>query len=123
MLRSLRIIAIIAGKDLRILCRSKATLAVIFLPGIVLYTVFTNIFGGPAGTGRPFRVAVIDEDQSEASRLLIESLAATRMKVIQTMDGTEGSPPLTAEAAIDSIRGRYGVDALRKGRRDRRRTE
>jgi DNA polymerase-4 len=26
-------------------------------------------------------------------------------------------------AAIDSIRGRYGVDALRKGRRDRRRTE
>ncbi|HKQ48521.1 MAG TPA: ABC transporter permease [Phycisphaerae bacterium] len=106
MLRSLRIIAIIAGKDLLILGRSKATLAVIFLPGIVLYTVFTNIFSGPAGTGRPFRVAVVDEDQSDASRQMIESLSATNMKVIRTMDGTEGSPPLTAEAAIDAIRRR-----------------
>lgn len=106
MLRSLRIIAIIAGKDLLILGRSKATLAIIFLPGIVLYTVFTNIFSGPAGTGRPFRVAVVDEDQSEASRKMIESLAATNMKLIRTMDGTADSPPLTAEAAINSIRRR-----------------
>lgn len=106
MLRSLRIIAVLAGKDLLILGRSKATLAVIFLPGIVLYTIFTNIFSGPAGTGRPFRVAVVDEDRSEASRQMIESLTATNMKVIQTLDGTPEGPPLTAEAAINSIRRR-----------------
>lgn len=106
MLRSLRIIFLIAGNGLRILCRSKATLAVMFLPGIVLYTVFTNIFSGPAGAGRPFRVAVIDEDHSDASRELIESLGATHMKVIQTTNGEPDGPPLTAEAAKDAIRSR-----------------
>jgi len=113
-LRSLRIIAVLAGNNLRILCRSKATLAVIFLPGIVLYTIFTNIFSGPAGPARPFRVAVIDEDKSEASKQLIESLATTHMKVIQTTNGEPGGPPLSAEAAKESIRsrGNYRVAIL-----------
>lgn len=114
MLRSLRIIGVLAGKDLRILVRSKATMAVIFLPGIVLYTIFTNIFGGPAGTGRPFRVAVIDEDRSAASKQLIESLEATNMLVIRTLDGLPEGPPLTVEAAVESIRrrGTYRVALL-----------
>ncbi len=111
MLRSLKIIFLIAGNGLRILCRSKATLAVMFLPGIVLYTVFTNIFSGPAGAGRPLRVAVVDEDHSEASRQFIESLGATHMKVIQTTNGEPDGPPLTADAAIEAIRshGNYRV--------------
>ena len=110
-MRSLRIIAILAGKDLRILGRSKSTLMVIFLPGIVLYTIFTSIFGGPAGAGRPFKVAVVDEDRSEASRQLIDSLAVTKMQIVRTENGEPDGRPLTVEAAQDGIRrrGNYRV--------------
>ena len=110
-MRSLRIIALLAGKDLRILGRSKSTLMVIFLPGIVLYTIFTSIFGGPAGAGRPFKVAVVDQDKSEASRELIESLSATRMSIIQTENGEPNGKPLTVESAKEGIRrrGNYRV--------------
>lgn len=106
-MRSLRIIALLVGKDLRILCRSKATLAVIFIPGIVLYTIFTNIFSGPAGGGvRPLRVAVIDEDQTTASRQLIEALGATNLKTILTDTDEPGGKPFTVEQVKESIRRR-----------------
>jgi ABC-2 type transport system permease protein len=101
-LRSLRIIFLLAGKHLRVLARSKATLAVIFLPGIVLYSIFTGIFSGPAG--RPFRVAVIDHDQTAASRALIDALAENRVRLITTENESPDGKPLTEEAAIERIR-------------------
>ncbi len=114
-MRSLRIIALLVCKDMRILCRSKATLMVIFIPGIVLYTIFTNIFSGPAGGGvRPLRVAVIDEDQSVESRQLIGSLVATNLKVILTDNGEPDGRPLTVKQVKESIRRRrsYRVGLL-----------
>lgn len=114
-MRSLRIIALLACKDLRILCRSKATLAVIFIPGVVLYTIFTNIFSGPAGGGvRPLRVAVIDEDRSVASKQLIEALSATNLKTTQTDTGEPDGKALTVEQVKESIRRRrsYRVGLL-----------
>jgi ABC-2 type transport system permease protein len=110
-MRSLRIILILAGKQLRILSRMPAILLVIFLPGIVMYSVFTKIFEGPAGVSRPFRVAVVDQDDSEESRRLIEALGKSKVKIIRTEDETDNGPLLTAESARHQIRrkGNYRV--------------
>ncbi|MBN2562727.1 MAG: ABC transporter permease [Phycisphaerae bacterium] len=101
-MRSLRIILYLAGKQLRILSRMRAVLAVVFLPGIVLYSVFTLIFAGPAG--RPFRVAVVDLDGTRESRQLIDMLAANNVVVIQTENEEPNGPPLTVESARHLIR-------------------
>jgi ABC-2 type transport system permease protein len=108
-MRSLRIILFLAGKQLRILSRMRAILAVIFLPGIVLYTVFTLIFAGPAG--RPFRVAVVDLDNSPESARLIEMLEKNNVKVVRTENEEADGPPLTVETARYCIRkkGRFRV--------------
>lgn len=106
-MRSLRIIATLAGKHVRVLSRSPATLAVIFLPGIVLYSIFTAIFAGPAG--RPFRVAVIDEDDSPASQRLLAILAQQNVQLIGAQENE--SPALTVESVQEHIRhrGKYRV--------------
>jgi ABC-2 type transport system permease protein len=101
-MRDARIIVTIAWKHFRILSRSRATLAVIFLPGIVLYTIFTQIFAGPAG--RPFKVAVIDRDGSAAAAALIDTLAEQRVKIITTRNEQPDGEPLTEESACESIR-------------------
>jgi len=103
-MRSLRIILILAASQLRILSRMRAIVAVLLLPGIVLYTVFTLIFAGPAG--RPFRVAVVDEDQTAASRKLIEMLEANNVVVVRREDEDPAAPLLTAESAREMIRKR-----------------
>lgn len=91
-------------KHLRVLLRSPATLAVIFLPGIVLYSIFTAIFAGPAA--RPFRVAVIDQDESSESRRLIAELAAQKVRVVRTENEAPDGIPLTEESAQELIRRR-----------------
>lgn len=101
-MRSIRIILYLAGKHLLILSRMRAIVAVIFLPGIVLYTVFTLIFQGPAG--RPFRVAVIDHDNTPASSTLIDMLSKNNVVVIRTEDERPDGPPLTVESARRLIR-------------------
>lgn len=101
-MRSIRIIATLAGRHVRVLMRSPGTLAVIFLPSIVLYTIFTNIFAGPAG--RPFRVAVIDEDQSAASKRLIKELSDQNVRIVRTENEAPDGTPLTAERAQQRIR-------------------
>ena len=103
-MRSLRIIFFLAGKQIRILLRMRAVLAVIFLPGIVMYTVFTLIFAGPAGVSRPFRVAVVDQDNTAESRRLIETLSKHNVVVIRTENEEPNGPPLTVESARYAIR-------------------
>lgn len=82
-------------------------LLVIFVPGIVMYTVFTKIFEGPAG--RPFKVAVVDSDDSTESRKLIEALEKSNVNVIRTANGN--GRPLTENDARRGIRdnGKYRV--------------
>ena len=80
----------------------RAILAVILLPGIVLYTIFTFIFSGPAG--RPFKVAVIDQDNTAQSRQMIEMLATNNVTVVRTENGEEDGVPLTVESARRLIR-------------------
>lgn len=102
-MRSLRIVIALAGKQLRILFRLPAILAVLFVPGVVMYTIFTLIFSGPAG--RPFRIAIVDEDQSAASRALVAALAEGNVVAVRTADESADGPPLTAELARRQIRG------------------
>lgn len=103
-MRSLRIICVLAGKHIRVLTRSPATLAVIFLPGIVLYTIFTAIFAGPAG--RPFRVGVIDLDASPASQRLLKALASQNVRIVTTDNEASDGAALTIESAQEHIRHR-----------------
>jgi ABC-2 type transport system permease protein len=100
---------LLAGKNLRILSRLKAVLLVMFLPGPVLYSIFTLIFSGPAG--RPFRVAVIDQDQTVASRALITALENNNVRVVTTTNEEKDGPPLTPEMAQSFIqsRGKFRV--------------
>jgi ABC-2 type transport system permease protein len=110
-MRSLRIILVLAGKQLRILARMPALLLVVFLPGIVMYSVFTEIFSGPAGVGRPFRAAVVDLDDTPQSRELIESLAKCNVTTVRTENEEPAGRPLTVESATHQIRkeGKYRV--------------
>jgi ABC-2 type transport system permease protein len=75
---------------------------VLVLPGAVLYTVFTLIFEGEAG--RPFYVAVIDHDNSEASQRLIEMLKANEVRVVTHEENDPEQAELTVESARKSIR-------------------
>ncbi len=110
-MRSLRTILVLAGKNVRILLRMPAILLVIFMPGIVMYTVFTCIFEGPAGVSRPFRAAVIDLDDTEASHALIDALSKSNVIVVRTEDESPTGRPLTIESARQQIRkeGKYRV--------------
>lgn len=91
----------IAFTQLRIIVRSRATVLFMLVPGIVLYTIFTTIFSGAAG--RPFRVAVIDMDQTKASARLIAMLRANNVKVITHEDEDPSHALLTPESARDAI--------------------
>jgi ABC-2 type transport system permease protein len=113
-MRSIRLILVLAGRRLLALSRMRAILLVIFVPGIVMYAFFTKIFEGPAGAGRPFRAAVIDEDDSPASRRLIDALGRSRVVVVRTENEEEGGPPLTEQKAREQIRrkGLYRVAVI-----------
>jgi len=101
-MRSLKIIWLISWKELRVLLRSRSTMLVIFLPGIVLYATFAAIFAGPAG--RPFRAGLVDLDDSPGSHQLVEALRANNVKVTTTETGEPDGPPLTVESAKRLIR-------------------
>lgn len=101
-MRSLRIIWLVAWKELRVLLRSRSTMLVIFLPGIVLYATFAAIFAGPAG--RPFRAGLVDLDKSAGSQQLIDSLRANNVNMTTTETGEPDGPPLTVESAKRLIR-------------------
>jgi ABC-2 type transport system permease protein len=110
-MRSLRIIFHLCLSHLRILTRMRAILLVIFLPGLVTYWVFTKIFEGPAGSLRPFRVAVVDDDQTPASHDLVDALAKSNTVLVRTENEEPGGPVLTPETARRQIRksGKYRV--------------
>lgn len=85
MLRHLRLIATITSRGLRELWRMPGVLAVIFVPGVVLYSIFTMMFSG-GGDGRDDarpapRVIVVDDDRSPASARLIEALRQTSLRL------------------------------------------
>lgn len=108
-MESLRLILTLAGHRLRVLSKLRSVMLVLLIPGIVLYSVFTLIFSGPAG--RPFRIAVVDQDNTAASASLIDMLSANNVVVIRHEDEDPEAPLLTEETAKLAIRdkGRFRV--------------
>lgn len=99
MMRHVRLVLLLAGWKLRTLARMPGILAVIFLPGMVLYAVFTMVLptGNAGGGGLPqMRVALVDEDDSPASRSLVDALE--KMSVHIRRELREGDA-LTRETA------------------------
>ena len=84
------------------LLRSRSTMLVIFLPGIVLYATFAAIFAGPAG--RPFRAGLVDLDDTPASHELMEALKANNVQITATDPTSKENAPLTVDSAIRLIR-------------------
>jgi len=103
-MRSLRLILALSGKALLVRWRTPGILLAVFVPGIVMYSVFTMIFAGPAAIARPFRAAVIDQDDSPASRALIDALKRSNVVVVRTVDESPEGAPLTVETARRHIR-------------------
>lgn len=100
MMRHLRLILTLAGRNLRELSRMPGVLAVIFVPGAVLYLVFTAVMpGGGGGSGGlpQLRLAVVDLDRSPASDRLSRTLAQMSVQVQTAL--SDGRPLDEAAAA------------------------
>ncbi len=85
--------------------RDRVAQALTFLLPIVFFSIFASVFGGQgAGTNR-IRVAVVDEDQSDLSRRIVEGLGNEAGLRVRTGAGEDGSAVLDragAEAVVRS---------------------
>ena len=89
------------------LTRDRVAQALTFLLPIIFFSIFATVFGdqGDAQTTR-IRVAVVDEDQSELSRRLIEGLKKeSGLRVRTTADEDAAGPALDRAAAERLVRG------------------
>ncbi len=71
----------VARTALTSLRRDRGALALTFLLPIAFFTIFAVIFGARRGATPPVTVIVVDEDQSRASRALVEGLARASLNV------------------------------------------
>jgi ABC-2 type transport system permease protein len=93
----MRGVAAIAGKDLLQLSRDRAALFWVVAFPLVVSALFGSIFYGDGAHGRPIEIALVDEDDSEASRRMAKRL--------------EESPSLKVETESRED----ATDAVRKG--------
>ena len=88
----------------------RAAMVLAFVVPIVFFSIFASIFGGSGrSTARRVRVAVVDEDGSEASKRFVEALrgdAALSLVDKTVADGgnANGSAPFTASSAEAAVR-------------------
>jgi ABC-2 type transport system permease protein len=76
------------------LTRDRVAQALTFLLPIVFFSIFATVFGGQGDpqTAR-IRVAVVDEDHSELSRRMIESLQKEKSLRVRTTTASDGAGP------------------------------
>ena len=92
-MRHLRLIWVLAGRSVRELSRMPGVLAVCFVPGIVLYAIFTLVFSGATdSSGKPpqIDVALADLDQTGASKRLTNAMR--RISLTPTTTDSDGNP-------------------------------
>jgi ABC-2 type transport system permease protein len=88
--------------------RDRAALALSFLLPIAFFSLFAIIFGGQHNSTPKVTVLLVDQDQSTASRELVQGLQHERSLVVRTSPQTNAKTPLpdytaaTAEAAVKS---------------------
>jgi ABC-2 type transport system permease protein len=87
--------------------RDRAAFVLAFVVPIVFFSIFAGIFGGTRGGGtRRITLAVVDEDGSERSRLLVRALRSEKGLAIVSGRAPQGSGSetpfdrATAEAAV-----------------------
>lgn len=86
-------IFLLAIKDLRIMTRDKTTIFWVIAFPLLMAVLFGAMFGGGGGQRARMKIAVVDEDSSEGSRLLTAhleaspSLAVSRLPRDQAIDG------------------------------------
>lgn len=86
--------------------RDRVAFALTFVLPIVFFSVFGVMFGGTGGSGTPrVRVAVVDEDGSEASRRLVEALKKEEgLRVVTEAPGEgEDRRPLDRAGALEMV--------------------
>ncbi len=105
----------IAMKDLRLLWRDKFGMFwVLFFP-LLMAVFFGSLFGGIARRS-PIKVAIIDEDRSEASREFVAMLQKTNAVDIQTPQTVGAEESLKAGAAEGSVSLELASDLVRNSR-------
>lgn len=85
----------LAIKDLRVISHDKASVFFMFFFPIAIAIFFGTIFAGAGEGPQQMTIAVVDQDNSDQSRALIESL--------NTEEGIT-TQPLTAEEATEGVR-------------------
>lgn len=87
--------------------RDRASLALSFILPISFFTIFAVIFGGQHNTVPKIKVIVVDQDQSQASRQLVNGLQSDGSLIVTTQPASTKDQPqptpytaATAEAAV-----------------------
>jgi ABC-2 type transport system permease protein len=85
--------------------RDRVAQALTFLLPILFFSIFATVFGGQGNsqTSR-IRIAVVDEDQSEFSRRMIDGLQKEQGLRVRTTATPEGGPVLDRAAAERLVR-------------------
>jgi ABC-2 type transport system permease protein len=88
------------------LTRDRVAQAMTFLLPIVFFSIFATVFGGQGDSRTTrIRVAVVDEDRSELSQRMLESLRKeTAMRIRTTSEGDDGGAALDRPAAERLVR-------------------
>ncbi|HEX4568700.1 MAG TPA: ABC transporter permease, partial [Vicinamibacterales bacterium] len=81
--------------------RDRVAQAMTFLLPILFFSIFAMVFGNPGSTTTPrIRIAVVDEDQSEFSKRIVDGLGKeTALRVRKTADPEGKGALLDREAA------------------------
>lgn len=76
----------VAGLQFRLVFKSRSSLAVMLMMPLIFVLIFGSLMGngGGSGQGQIYRVAVVDQDQSHASRLLFNGLKEQDSLAIET---------------------------------------
>ncbi len=84
--------------------RDRVAQALTFLLPIVFFSIFANVFGGQAnGTTARVRIAVVDEDRSDASRRIVQGLEKEKSLRPQTTADEKGTGPALDRASAERL--------------------
>ena len=82
--------------------RDRVAQALTFLLPIIFFSIFATVFGGQGNdTTSRIRVAVVDEDQTDVSRRIVEALKAEKALRVRLAQGDEGQGPALDRAGAE----------------------
>ena len=79
--------------------RDRPSLALSFVLPIAFFSIFASVFGGQHSSTPKVNLIVVDEDQSAASRQLVQALQREGSLVVKTQSESKDKPAVTYTAA------------------------